>query len=221
MMPGPAVAGACTGGQSWAQLPLQFDLVLVSGTNQYMVKPLALVSTVTPLSVMAVPGWHGPGWPARGKRARVLAGVAAAGLSCRAGLSARGVRRGLVGGPGWGAEECFDEGGQVCSLGDQVKVAAVVDGQLASRDQPVQDPRVELRDDGVVVAGQDQGGRAHPRQQRQAHPAGGGQELVVVAPGREGACGGVQQLAGERGIVAHAAAVKFTGDAGRIPTAAV
>jgi len=32
--PDPAVAGPCTGGQIWAQLPLQFDLVLVSGTNQ-------------------------------------------------------------------------------------------------------------------------------------------------------------------------------------------
>jgi hypothetical protein len=47
--PAPAVAGPVTGGQIWAQLPLQFDLVLVSGTNQYRVKPLALVSTVTPL----------------------------------------------------------------------------------------------------------------------------------------------------------------------------
>jgi hypothetical protein len=28
--------------------PLQFDLVEVSGTNQYKVKPLALVSTVAP-----------------------------------------------------------------------------------------------------------------------------------------------------------------------------
>jgi hypothetical protein len=46
--PGPAVAGPLAGGQTWAQLPLQFDLVLVSGTNQYRVKPLALVSTVTP-----------------------------------------------------------------------------------------------------------------------------------------------------------------------------
>src|SRR6266702_2120234 len=49
---GLAVAGPFTGGQIWAQLPLQFDLVLVSGTNQYKVKPLALVSTVTPLIVV-------------------------------------------------------------------------------------------------------------------------------------------------------------------------
>src|SRR5258707_7701441 len=53
--------------------------------------------------------------------------------------------------------------GKVSGFGDQVKVAAVVDGQLASRDQAVQDPRVELRDDGVVVAGQYQGGLAHQR----------------------------------------------------------
>jgi hypothetical protein len=46
--PGPAVAGPFTGGQYVAHAPLQFDLVAVSGTNQYSVKPLALVSTVTP-----------------------------------------------------------------------------------------------------------------------------------------------------------------------------
>jgi hypothetical protein len=38
-----------TGGQIWTQPPLQFDLVLVSGANQYRVKPSALVSTITPL----------------------------------------------------------------------------------------------------------------------------------------------------------------------------
>ena len=32
--PGPAVAGPLTGGQIWAQLLLQFDLVAVSGTNE-------------------------------------------------------------------------------------------------------------------------------------------------------------------------------------------
>jgi hypothetical protein len=42
------VAGPVTGGQKWAHEPLQLDLVAVSGTNQYSVKPLALVSTVTP-----------------------------------------------------------------------------------------------------------------------------------------------------------------------------
>src|SRR5215467_8361076 len=44
-------------------------------------------------------------------------------LSCR--LSARpGPARGL----GFGAEECLDEGRQVSGFGDQVEVAAVVDG---------------------------------------------------------------------------------------------
>src|SRR5947207_14786515 len=155
-------------------------------------------------------------------RARVLAAVAAAGPSCRrARLSACAVRPGPVRGWGFGAEECLNEGRQVSGLGDQVKVAAMVDTQLAARDQPVQDPRVELRDDGVVVAGQYQGGLTHQRQQWQARPAGGGQELVVVAPGRYGACRGVQQLAGERVIVSYAAAIKFTGDAGRITMTAV
>jgi hypothetical protein len=50
--PVPAVTGPFTGGQYWAQAPLQLDLVEVSGTNQYSVKPLALVSTFTPLIVV-------------------------------------------------------------------------------------------------------------------------------------------------------------------------
>jgi hypothetical protein len=37
-----------TGGQNVAHEPLQFDVVEVSGANQYRVKPWALVSTVTP-----------------------------------------------------------------------------------------------------------------------------------------------------------------------------
>lgn len=48
VMPGPPVAGPFTGGQYWAHDPLQFDLVAVSGANQYSVKPFALVSTVAP-----------------------------------------------------------------------------------------------------------------------------------------------------------------------------
>jgi hypothetical protein len=47
-----AVTGPFTGGQYWAQAPLQLDLVEVSGANQYSVKPLALVSTFTPLIVV-------------------------------------------------------------------------------------------------------------------------------------------------------------------------
>jgi len=46
--PAPAVTGPFTGGQYLAHEPLQFDLVEVSGTNQYTVKPLALVRTATP-----------------------------------------------------------------------------------------------------------------------------------------------------------------------------
>ena len=47
--PGPAVAGPFTGGQMAAHDPLQLDFMLVSGANQYSVKPFAFVSTVTPL----------------------------------------------------------------------------------------------------------------------------------------------------------------------------
>src|SRR5512140_3526430 len=50
--PAPAVAGPFTGGQYVAHEPLQFDLVEVSGANQYSVKPLALVRTATPPMVV-------------------------------------------------------------------------------------------------------------------------------------------------------------------------
>ena len=43
-----AVAAPVTGGQFCAHVPLQLDLVGVSGANEYSVKPLALVSTVAP-----------------------------------------------------------------------------------------------------------------------------------------------------------------------------
>jgi hypothetical protein len=46
--PAPAVAGPFTGGQYVAHDPLQFDVVAVSGANEYSVKPFALVSTVAP-----------------------------------------------------------------------------------------------------------------------------------------------------------------------------
>src|SRR5689334_5523880 len=46
--PAPAVAGPFTGGQNVAHEPLHFDVVAVSGANQYKVKPLALVTTVAP-----------------------------------------------------------------------------------------------------------------------------------------------------------------------------
>jgi hypothetical protein len=42
------VAGPFTGGQNVAHEPLHFDVVAVSGTNQYKVKPLPLVTTVAP-----------------------------------------------------------------------------------------------------------------------------------------------------------------------------
>src|SRR6476646_4345387 len=46
--PAPAVAGPFTGGQNVAHEPLHFDVVAVSGTNQYKVRPLPLVTTVAP-----------------------------------------------------------------------------------------------------------------------------------------------------------------------------
>src|SRR6185437_5552206 len=46
--PAAAVTGPFTGGQTAAQAPLQSDVVVVSGANEYTAKPLASVSTVTP-----------------------------------------------------------------------------------------------------------------------------------------------------------------------------
>jgi hypothetical protein len=51
--PGPAAGLPVTGGQYRAQVPEQFDLVEVSGANQYKVKPLELVSTCLPPIVLA------------------------------------------------------------------------------------------------------------------------------------------------------------------------
>src|SRR5215469_215429 len=46
--PFPAWAGPGTGGQYCAHWPLQRDLPLVSGANQYNVRPCEFVSTVVP-----------------------------------------------------------------------------------------------------------------------------------------------------------------------------
>jgi len=51
--PGPAVTGPFTGGQNLAHWPLHLEVVVVSGTNQYSVKPLESVSTVV-LPIFAV-----------------------------------------------------------------------------------------------------------------------------------------------------------------------
>jgi hypothetical protein len=64
--PAAAVAGPLTGGQYVVHEPLHFEVVGVSGANQYKVKPLALVSTVTPpivavLSVLLTGSWPPPG----------------------------------------------------------------------------------------------------------------------------------------------------------------
>jgi len=52
-----AVTCPVTGGQFCAHVPLHFDVVDVSGANEYSVKPLLLVSTVTPaiVAVFTVP----------------------------------------------------------------------------------------------------------------------------------------------------------------------
>jgi hypothetical protein len=50
--PDPAVAGPTTGGQYVAHDPVHMDVVEVSGTNQYNVLPLALVTIAVPLMVV-------------------------------------------------------------------------------------------------------------------------------------------------------------------------
>jgi hypothetical protein len=52
-----AVVGPFTGGQFCAHVPLHFDMVDVSGANEYRVNPLLLVSTVAPpiFAVCTVP----------------------------------------------------------------------------------------------------------------------------------------------------------------------
>jgi hypothetical protein len=72
--PDPAVAGPVTGGQKVAQDPLQLDLVVVSGTNQYKTKPLELVRTLVPLTVVVASAEPDPPAAAAGLP------VAAAGL---------------------------------------------------------------------------------------------------------------------------------------------
>src|ERR1700745_522982 len=47
-----AVAVPLTGGQFCAHVPLQLDLVAVSGANEYSVNPLALVSAASPRIVV-------------------------------------------------------------------------------------------------------------------------------------------------------------------------
>src|SRR3954453_15709589 len=90
------------------------------------------------------------------------------------------------------AEERLHDRSDAFRVCGQFQVAAMVNVQLAARDQPVHDPRVDQRDDRVVVAGQDQGGRPQPGQPGQAGPAEDGDQLVVVPPRGAQPGGGVQ-----------------------------
>src|SRR5271169_6868563 len=72
------------------------------------------------------------------------------------------------------AEERLHDGSEAFRVRGQLEVAAVIDMQVAARDQPVHDPPVDHGDDRVVIPGQDQGGPPQQRQQRQAGPADGG-----------------------------------------------
>ena len=60
-----AVVGPVTGGQFCAHVPLQLDVVGVSGANEYSVNPPALVSTVAPpiVAVFRLPAVAAAGLP--------------------------------------------------------------------------------------------------------------------------------------------------------------
>src|SRR5271156_705968 len=54
------------------------------------------------------------------------------------------------------AEERLHDGSEAFGVHGQLKVATMIDVHLAAPDQPAHDPRVDQRDDRVVVTGQDQ-----------------------------------------------------------------
>src|ERR1700761_6547581 len=108
-------------------------------------------------------------------------------------------------------KERLHDRGDAFRVCGQLQVAAMVDVQLAAWYQPAHDPRVDQRDDRVVVAGQDQGGRPQLRQPRQAGPAEDGDQLVVVAPGRPQPGGGVEQVPGHDRVFTRAAPVQLAG----------
>ena len=70
-------------------------------------------------------------------------------------------------------------------LGDQGDVTAAVDMKVGVRQKPRHDPGVERGDDGVVVAGENQGRLSDQREPWQAYPAETGQELMDVAAVRD------------------------------------
>ena len=114
------------------------------------------------------------------------------------------------------AEERIHDGSEAFCVGAQLKVAAVIDMQLAAWYQPVHDPRVDQRDDGIVVTGQDQGGRPQPRQPGRLVQPTLDEQLVIVAPGPPRACRGVQQVTGQGRVLPRAAPVQLTGDVRRV-----
>ena len=115
-----------------------------------------------------------------------------------------------------GAEKRVDDRSNAFRIFDQFKMPARVYVKLAPWYQPVHDPRIDQRDDRVVISGQDQGGRPQPRQPRQTAPAEAGQQLIVIAPGRAQVRRHMQQLTGRSRVVARTAPVKLACDTGRV-----
>src|SRR5918998_3704668 len=78
-------------------------------------------------------------------------------------------------------EEPVDHRCELGRLGQQGEVPAGVDVRPRVGDPAAHDPRVDRRDERVVVAGDDQRRLSDQSERRQAAPARTGQQLVVVA----------------------------------------
>jgi hypothetical protein len=91
-------------------------------------------------------------------------------------------------------------------------VAAVVHVQSRFPYQQVHQPRVDQRDDRVVVAGKDERVLAQQRQERHAGPAGGGGELVKVTARRADPVAVVHRRHDLLGIDSGQPAIEVAGD---------
>ena len=94
---------------------------------------------------------------------------------------------------------------------------AVVGVQPGVRDERGQDAPVDVRDDRIVVTGQDQGRLAQQRQQRQRRPACPGGQLVQVAAGWADPGPPVQHAGHLVGVFPRGAAVQLAGDLPGVP----
>ena len=84
--------------------------------------------------------------------------------------------RGAPGASGLG-EEVVDDGGEVGGFGHEGEVAAAVEVQSGVREGASEDPRVDGRDEWVVVGRQYECGLSDELEEGQAGPAADGEQL--------------------------------------------